>query len=225
MREEYREAGFTSSEPDAPIGTQLHPHSESKAMKKTSLFALAALVLSLSAAQSASAKECPKMDGILESLVHTMVKRPFADVRAYFGGKPGHKWKAFHIYAGTEFSAENTDFLAAVKYYEVKYDSLTDAQRRDWAGGIMQVWVNEHGNEHVNLSASVHQATEQHYAQQTAHNGAPHKDVFHGAFDAIRSMVTADTYPRFITYVKAHGLPEYGEGNAVQHDVSYKGCK
>ena len=190
---------------------------------------LSALLLALLAAAPASAapkapKACPSFASMRDSLDRKLNGVPFQTVRKFFGGRPGHKWEAFSIFAEGEYSTENTDFFSEVRYYQLKYASLTAEEKRQLAADLVTKYVENSGDKAVNIDNVSREATLKLYRSQTAGKGVPAKDLFDAPLKPVTSNLS-DTYARFVLQVRARGMPQRDAKGTVTFDVSYKDCK
>lgn len=183
---------------------------------------LTALLCSL-AMPALAVKPCPTQAAMMESLNRKLSGVPFQSVRQFFGGKPGHKWEALSIFAESEFSTDNTDFMSESTYYELKYPTLTADQKKQLAADLMTNYIDNKGAKSLNIGGPAMSATKQAYAAQTASNGVPARNLFEKAQADVRANIS-DTMARFTTEVQKKGLPQRDAKGNLTFDASYKNC-
>jgi hypothetical protein len=174
---------------------------------------------------SMAAKPCPTWPSMLASLDHALVPVPYEKLRVFFGGKPGHKFDAFSMFAATEFSNENTDFIYESKEYVLDYATNTPTQNRAIADDLMKNFVLADAPTRINLPAPLMNGLLVPYGKLAA-NTPPPKEFFKDAQAGVLALLMNDTFPRFLKYVQLKGLPSASDANGVptKFDKSYLAC-
>ena len=188
------------------------------------MLAASALLLGLTTTQPASAKACPTMKVLNESLERKLTGVPFQTVRKFFGGKPGHKWEALSLFAASEFSSENSDFLSESRYYQLKYASLAADEKKQMAADLVTKYLDVKSDKDLNVGAQTREKTLKAYAAETANKGVPSKDLFF-AVNKDAEANLRDTFSRFVQSVQSKGLPQRDANGKITYDTSYKNCK